>query len=867
MRKITKIFALILAVCLFVGAVAIVSSAAAPTNDSQITEYIYSEAPYNGLTYSGSFSTYFTVGTAGTYNDNTFYGGTGKADVAEATLSAQNYIQLGTYGSNRTDLFRSFSYYVVEFDFATGEETVYPNGMYLGGFEKNNGNKTAPLCYVVTDTDGTQYLSGTKTYDGTAKNIPLATGGHWSHITFIVNGSNADVYVNGEYLCTTALKSNFKYFNAIAFGFSAVTVDPDGTEYRLDNLYCAGYGSTDVPYVSDGDGVFGLDDYYALGNKNLPLTFVEDIQFNKNFEFPAPNFGMVNIKGTSDPNDYYHNLAAALDYLADGDTIVLTEDLYIYDPLNENIEELTVEGADIILLGEAADLYTYADGKLTKSVLYTANWTDSEGNTVLAQSIDVNKAPDAAAISANFGINGNYNDNSVWYASVNGAENVLLSELEWTKLASGDTVTLTPRYGTVIWNEHDGTNSVTEQWFVGTVEPLSIDSVETNPIELLNNGWYELEYAWNSEDFTITEEGAEYTLIQKPYSAIDAKINYTIGSEYRASLYLPKQLEDVTNVEVTLITLDRRGNPEQETGAPVDGTRVKINDGKDNYTEYIRYNAVIRGLNNWYQGERFNVTFTVELDGATYKLCSENMDTSISKYLSGVVSHYPCGSIEEKLAFNWLQYAAMTMSISGTSNSAITIYENHIAANQACANVLPSLDTQIPASSDESLTYADGLSGFGVGYNVTASNIKLTVFVPEALASANDVKVRVSFKGIKDGKRNQEITFGVGRHSNLDYTEGGVKYLAYLSGDLDIMMYNMNEVMTISIYDGEELYASGTYTLREYLYQTVQKHNARTDTDSDDYAAETKKIEAAKALVAFGTVSKEYTDSYAADAE
>ena len=859
MRKITKIFALILTVCLLVGAVAIVSSA--ETADSQIVELATRDFntgtatnKENQTSYTNSsFDNVFKRGHLIDEDNSNGYVFAAVDDSKTGTMKNQNgmVIRLASKHSNFTRDISSYDYYTVEFDFASGETKDYVEGMHIGS---SSGN---PFFYIVSDGNDNWYCADKNTYDAATNKLPLANNGDWTHFTLIAYdaGASVDVYANGEYLTTSSVTSTG--FTNIGFIAPAgiTTAAAANVEFRVDNLYCAAYGTGDGTYESDGDGVFGLDDYYALGDKTLPLTFVDDIKYNSSFVFPKPNSAEVNIKGTGSENDNHYNLAAAIENLENGDTLALTEDLYIYDLLDEDIEELTVtseNGATITRLGKAKDGYNYEGGKLIKNVIYTASWKDSDGNEVLSETLGTGIKPDATKLAENldFGIKGDYNNDSLWNISVNGGEAVVLSELEWAKLNNGATVTLTPRYGTVNWYDSDATLITTEKCFIGEVEQLTPPEFEA-----LNNGWYEWEFAsWDSEDFTIEEgEVKDYTAQKKLVSAIDTMYNYTLGSEYYASLYLPMAPENVKAVSVTRTTLNANDVVISDSVTIEEKTKVRIHNG-ESYTEYTRYNSdavsPISGLYSWKCKIRFNVTFTVEIDGQTIPLDSKDIDTNIANYMTEVLDRYDCGSPEENLMLNWVLYIDK-LYVAATGNNSVAqitnIYRAHFSKNKECTSPLNNagvLDTsylasQVPTeSAADTLTYDDNLSSFGLGYLVSTNSMKLAVYADENLT------VTVSFNGIKNGVRNQEISF------NLTYDSG---IGAYVSDSQQISMYNANAVMTISISDGEELNVSGTWTLAEYLYNI-----STTATENE--------LSPVQALLAFAKASYEYTNSQAVDA-
>lgn len=757
---------------------------------------------------------------------------------------------------NGTNTVKEHSYYVVEFDFATNG-TSY-EGMALSMYRNKPGGAYSHFGYTVSN-DGKWYIGNAKTYATSTNLYELPAADVWTHFTLIAydDGTNFgfDVYINGEYFQTLKTATGFRMERLCLFVAKNSVIDVnDKWEIRMDNVSAKSYGTTEKPYFSGS--AFGLDDYKALGDKTLPLTFLDDIAYNSVFAFSSPNTPSVNIGGEN-----YYNLASALSSLNNGDTITLTEDLKLYAPLASHIKTLKVSGANIVLLGEAANIYTFENGVLTKKLLYTANWTDGT-NVVISQQINCATAPSPDLVTAEFGIRGDYKRLDAWEISF-GGEFAPLNSISWTELENGAVVTLRPITGTVAWFDSDGVTQVggTEVWFVGsTLEIRGFDGLKT--FAPLDNGWYEWGYtSWisDSTDYVV-DAGENNVFVAKEgaISAIDAKFNYNLGTAYYSTLYLPKELE---NVKITGVSQTANA----ANAAPAES--IKGKSAIINGAEYTAYVGAGLAVYNWYPTQNYYVTFEVTIDEKVYTI-QTTFVTSMSSYISTVLNTYDCGSVEEKLVLNWIRYVAYSYgalyaSDGGLLSAAEKLLTNHDAT--CIAATLSALSAETPDAPDTTLTYKEMSeigSGFGASFALLGSHVRFGVYVPVEFADANpDMKVTLSLRGIANKKTNQNITANFFRYTIDDkgtevtptYKVGGVDCYLYTVENSAISMYNINEILTVSFKAGE-IDKTVTYSLGEYIYNLSAKLAAKEEPS----AAEIRALECVQALAAFGKASKAY---------
>ena len=888
MKKTIKIFAIILTVCLLIGSIAVAASAADFDKHTVIRDSAFDDesTSVDGISNFRDFQNTFKFEKAREHSaDGNGYTVIRDPDSSGKLTAATNAYLIGTTATGASvENVNLYDAFIVEYDLSA--KNSFFDGMYIGVFT-NVGSAYFDIGYTILD-NGTWYYANASTLEAATAKVALpANVEEWTHFTLIAyddaNGARIDTYINGEYFATKTAKKTFRmericirFNNEYAYG-------PEfGRELRLDNFYSAGYGSASEPFVADD--VFGLDDYIALGDKTLPLTFVEDIKFNSSYEFESPNTASATLG-----NGNYQNLAAAFKALENGDTVTLTKDLTLYTTLDESIKTLTFTGANVTLIGDAAKLYSLEGGVLTKNESYNVSWTDGT-STIYTENLSTDKAPDPATVVADFGIRGDYKDASKWNISIGGADNVILSELEWTAIEAGTEVVLSPRFGTVSWYELDGETAdlENEKWFVGSeIEPRGFDTLEA--FELLDNGWYEWGYGgWSNKDgsaadYSALTEGAhrDYVAAKTAVSSIDMKFNYTLGSQYRASLYLPAELPEVKVTEVKYTQASKvdgvyvPGKYEVAESAPaiIGGAR------------YTRYNSSTLSIFSWYPVTRFIVSFDVTIgegDAAvTYNVTSKDIDCALPTYLKTILNTYDCGTPEEILVLNWLKYISAQYAIS--ENKPLQAADDIIAAHdETCvASSLYDLDAQLPTAPDESLTYKsipEALGdGFAASYAIFGNNIRNAFYVPKEYADAHpDLKVQISLVGIKNGVKDQQIVIDLLPETeeietevegsdpivtvkNIEFTVNEVTCYRYIA-DADAMsMYNVNEIITISIIPGgEEASVSATYSIAEYLYNINAKLPAEPTAD------ELYNVEGIKALIAFSKASKAYT-SYSID--
>lgn len=812
---------------------------------------------YNYQTFSGSqaletqntaFSNFINSANKKSEDGNGFAAIWPKVNGKIASNTTALFYAMSKSGTNTVS---EHSFYTIDFDFATNGNCY--EGMRLAMFSNLPSSAYSYFGYTVSN-DGKWYIGDKSTYATSTKHYELPAADVWTHFTLVAYDTGTsygyDVYINGEYFQTVTTKAGFRMERLCVYFAKDSVIDVNDTwEVRMDNIYVKSYGTSDKPYFSGN--AFGLDDYTALGDKTLPLTFLDDIIYNPVFSFKLPNTPSVDIG-----NGKYYNLAAAFANLKNGDKITLTDDLKLYAPLKSYIKTLNVEGANIILIGKVADLYTYENGVLTRKILYTADWTDGK-DVIISQDIDCATAPNPSSVDADFGIKGNYKNTKAWEISF-GGEFVALDGINWTALENGAKVTLRPITGTVSWFDSDGTTQVgeTETYFAATVlEPRSYEGLRTFP--LLDNGWYEWGYAaWNSaeEDYVVETGENKFVAIEGVISSIDAKFNYNLGLTARPTVYLPEALENVEVVSVINVSTTSKDL--------LKGKNVVIN--SDNYTAYVGESLSVYA---WYPPQTFEITFNVTLGEEIHTVKTE-ISATTAGYINSVIKTYDCGSPEENLVLNWVRYiahgyASLYSANGGLLGAAESVLENHdktcLAAN------LESLESQTPDAPDASLTYKEMGQlgdGFGASYALTSSSIRFGVYVPVEYADANpDMKITVSLRGIANMKTNQYISGDLFRYTVDDkgvistptFTVNGVKSYLYIASQDLISMYNAKEVLTVNFTSGE-INKTVTYSLDEYIYNL----SAALAAKETPTVAETRNLEFVQALSAFAKASRAY---------
>ena len=808
-------------------------------------------AAFNG-TYSNSFTSVDSTA------EEKYVGITSKIN---GTLSANtNAYLLAVKTRSVTDVDRvsDYSYYVAEFDFMTLGD--YYEGMSLAIFT-NNGGAYYHFAYTVSN-DGKWYLGNAKTYAASTKLYELPAAGEWTHITYVGVGSStiAHMYVNGEHFNSVDMVSNtYRMERLCAFMPKnlPLAVD-DGCSIYFDSLVVTAYGSKTAPYSSGN--AFGLDDYANLGDMTLPIDQLDDIFYNSAYKFASPNLPTVELASSEVKHSNY---ASALARAVNNDTLKASGNVALYKVLDSSIKKLNIVGGDFVLYGEAAIIYDYENGVLSKKPSYNIEWTNGK-DVVLSQESIVEKAPDTSSV--NLGIIGSYNTDSSWNISINGSDFVPFEGFDWSTLPEGATVTMKPNASTVKWYLSDGTTLIREEtWMQGEI--IAPDFATLPSVSEYDNGWYDIGYVgWDklgSEDDSLTVsvgENASFVAVKDYISSLDVKINYNLGARISSAIYLKKAPASVTNVKVShSLSTTAKSND-------IVGSVQKI-DGE----EYTKYCGVASSPYSWYPYDYFSVTFDVVLeDGSVVSLQSKQIQIRLADYISKIINYYGCNTPEEALIMNWLTYITNAYGLSNSSKGYATLQAvddlltNHFASNASCKNNLKDLDAQIPEAADESLTYkniATAVEGVSANYLVGSDSIRFALYVPVEYVDANDISVELSFRGIANGKTNQKIGFALKQKTTYDevgntvfetYNISGTLCYCYISGDFDIAVYNLNEIVTVSLYNGAELVTSGTYSYAEYAYN----YNATLPAELSAY--QNRMLNVIKSYRAFSVASREY---------
>ena len=767
--------------------------------------------------------------------------------------------------------------------------------------------------YFVTDANGRWYLSSDMEYD--ASDIALSENvGEWNHVTIVCEIASPAIhfYVNGEYLCTretsnktVARLSFFRIGETSAGGAIAHNTDLNA---GVDNVTIKAYNKS---YAS-ANNEYGLDNYKALGNVKLPISFVEDIVFNSRYD---DSFDIANtvelIKG--EKSYKFANLAAAILAADDGDTLKVDGDLSLYVINNQYLKSLTIVADSVTLLDKAAESFKYEDGAIKRLEEYTAIWKDANGDVLYSEIIGISTKPNPANLQLATKLLGNYNVAAAWKYAI-GSEDYLPLE-DFSGVVNGDEVVIVPDVATVNWYEGEDEEPIVELWFDGSVASRDYE------LPILDNGWYELMFYWNAktEDMIVSSsEDNSFVLHVEPVSAVDIRYNYMLGAQFYPNYYIAEPIDGV-EIDVVYIAngiaVQNSANAYyvDEVGPITDihslaswtGKTKNIKDAtasKEVLTlgsqTYYRYNAGAIITYGWYSMTGFQVDFTVTYEGEEYDLHSTPAITAMgykrgaASYANAIFQNKKC-STETKLLANWLQYMNASYSATASAKTLADVdklISDHKTLNPDC-DCFKSITDMIPTAAPEGYTYTnfanvEGLEGMGATYFVDRNAGRLGLFIPTAYVDeVGDENIRVyaeltgiaynSEKSIYQSGQNIKVYFS--RYFVKDDTtedpEDVIPYVnngcyLYLVNILDFKMFNLHKDVNIVLkVSGEEI-ASGTYSMATYIYnknialglytidpETGKYVQAIADADLNDSQ---RAFKIALALAAFGEAAYEY---------
>ena len=788
--------------------------------------------------------------------------------------SHYNYFlgEIGTSDSKHYPQSTKYKYVTMDFDIAASGYVYLPDGntdgvyRYTGSLARLSETElaTAKLSYweggiinilsnswdfswYYVSNDGKWYLSLDKTYS--EDDTPLAEGvGEWNHITFIsdLNTMKLYVYMNGKYITTGAFGS--KEFERISF------LRLNGTKFSEHDMRV---GNVDINYYtnnySSGENVFGLDDYIASGGpEKYDISFVEDCTIGingKNYGVPS-NVKLVRGEETL----YYTGVSKAIKGAKTGDTLYYDGTLNLISSISMEIETLNVKATDVTLASDAALFHDYIDGVITRKGTYTATWVDENGINVKVELVVAGFLPNVGAIKYNGKIKGEYNAECAWkWAFADSKEYRGFSTIAEYDIKVDDSIVIIPNTVDVAWFDTEGYCLDYEKWFVGAKASRDFSGLEE--IELLENGWYEYSYFWNSqnEDMTLVEgKNRAFVPVIEPVEAFTGlKYNFSLGSYFYINHYVP--VPDEFNIEVTgakfsdscvstgLSSAKPYFNDISESTSRIfdlevdESSIVKI-DGR-NYYKFDNECAI--SAYSFYALQGFEVYYTVEIDGQKYEFSSkvaltrlgtkENDAAYHSSYIYSVLNNYECGSEEKSLIVNMARYMSQSYAMQGGYKT-FTEVNNILASHKDCC-CIKSLESYLPAEAPS--TDASGLAiadGFGASYLSDQTISTLVLYIPKSIADANsDLTVKADIeKAIINGE-NELKTLAVNftRMTSKDAPvvkkNGGVDCYVYIPVYKENAAYNADLVYNITIsYGGNEY--KGTYSLSTYVYNLNKTH-------------------------------------------
>lgn len=894
--------------------------------NSEIKEFIING---NGAGAVGSYSNYVTFSASATEaNGNKYWGYTSRENLTNTTeyTNSGRYFYNSATGNSVSDLPTSsdYKYSVIDFDVAAFGEVYLPDdatdGVYravtdisalsdsekatvkLSYFEKSNIailTGAWDLCVFFVSNGNQWYLSGDNTYD--ESDVALASGvGEWNHVTFISDLVNkkAYAYLNGEYVTAATMSQNT--VQRITFFRLGEVKKPlaHNTDFKtgVDNITTYSYTKS----YKSGEAVFGLDDYMALGNAELPISFVEDIYYGPNFLPSGVEYDSSAYLTKGESEYGFYNIGAALSAAENGDTLTVNGKLDLYT-IDESIESLYINAESVELYGKVAMQYTYdAEAQLlTKRLLYTIIWQDIDGSVLLEEMLALDIAPDAALLDITSNVKGDYKKAEAWQYVI-GEDGEYTSLVDFVSAYAGDVVTIVPATANVTWFAPDGkTVEAFEYWFSGSVASRDLSALNKT-IAPLNNGWYELEYFWNSPDADMTvstDEVCDFIPTLAPVSAVDIYFNYTLGAQFYPNYYIPTEIDGVVIDKVyTSYSMSVQNNKSEYytnvVGPITDifalgdwvGRTNTIEDVKDQGiladiggASYYKYSTDPSLAFAWYNISAMQVEFTVTYNGAEYQIHSAPALTAIGaktgakSYANAILGTYDSPkacSDNTRLLANWIQYMSYSYATQGTNimlGAAEDLLKNHVAHNPGCT-CIKDISTMIPTEAPEGYTYGnfaevESLSGMMAGFLVDKNSGRFGLYIPTDVVDevgVENFEAYVEFVGIAYNAEKGTYQTGKKIKANLEkyyvkdettsepddvkaYVVSGC-YLFIMELDAT-RIYNVDRDMNITLKVNGEIVCQGTYCFDVYLYNINESIGLYVyDEESGKYVVDNEKL-------------------------
>ena len=860
------------------------------------------------------------------------------ADTSIGTNKSGNKYFLLASGTNlSTEMVKDYSHWLLDFDIGLLDGGIYCDGMSISVFDNKLG-AYYDFFFTVKDSNGNWYLGNKDTYAASTSLYKLPSeAGVSTHITVIANVNRQNVadsgyyvYANGEYInrashytksATVAVAGNSMHPERFCFDFSAGLAISKDIAFYIDNYDIFRYGSTvsgGTPYNSGM--AFGIDDYIALGDMTLPIYHCVDVVASslEMGEYVLSNSESENTKTFS-------NLNAALAFAANGDTLTVPGDITLIPVLDSGVKQLTVNGGNVSFAGDAAKVYSLIDGIISGRDFYKVHWYDLE-KYVRSEVYLLLESPDFSGWQITTSeIKGVVNIPGAWNVSVNG--DAASSFVDYVSFANGDRLKMTPGVVEVTWYQADGvTVDATELWFAGNKASRSLSALNAT-LEILDNGWYELSYFWNSskDDMIVKGESMNFKPVIEPISALDIKFNFMLGASSYPIFYIPREIDgveiDKVYINSNMSVQNTAGEAYTSVVGPItdlhhisewSNTQKALKDVTQYKTEYkigtntyYRYQGSSISIFAWYNITGFQTEFTVTYNGEEYSIHSTPAIVSMPdrpgavsyvRAVFGTESNPKSCSNETMLIANWMQYISYSYSMQGT-NILLSAVENlltaHVEHNPGCT-CINRIEDMIPTEAPEGYTYGSfgNLENVGTSYLVTKENGLLAIYIPKEYVPADkSVKVYATLKGIAYNSQTgttqtaQKITISM----NPDMTDGKMnetsdgRYL-FIAAHSASKICNANEDVTITVEVDGEVIGSATYALSVYIYNTLQKNNLykfnaesgkyeintevlnKTESGAYKYTLSQRAYQATLALAAFSEAAYDYM-TYGTEAE
>ncbi len=431
MRRLPKILALLLTVCLAFAVIAVIAVALDPsaTTDHGVADDYEDWEP--GTDYTNGFPS--ASNSAGNYSS---------LKVVHNEKSDNNYIQFvykksstkkytREYKFSPTNDLSAYSYYTVDFDVCADQYLYELNGETQMSRNVPDGAENVRLSYSeetsfsldnrpckqsgITITSGKDYYSLCIgfVYDGSNWRIQLDqkdTGytlpnrlDVWSHFTYAVETryenssygySKVRVYFNGGLLGTSYI------FMKDSTKANAVIVKPRAIEWSINKTnipYSMGIDNFTPTFYYKGytsGNSYGIDDLFADENKNVSIVYCEDVIYSASYAQPGNPYFSVDTGTTKWYIPYLKD--EILSKLKNGAVIETCMDISDYTP-PENVDNFDVyllDGATFSLSKSALQKYViessaigYSVSRISNEKAITLKWYDAKGGAVVKEEL------------------------------------------------------------------------------------------------------------------------------------------------------------------------------------------------------------------------------------------------------------------------------------------------------------------------------------------------------------------------------------------------------------------------------------------------------------------------------------------------